>query len=161
FIEAESRVIGARLLIAQGLSDLAIESLADPPRRFPFSAERSEFLATLSLATACNGDTSRALALAEEASSSATTVQFQPLAACSKAICAINSDATDAPQQTSAAFNTVLATGGIDSFVTAYRGYPQLLVTLAKDENVRHVLGEITTRAKDWKLAVHSNLAET
>jgi ATP/maltotriose-dependent transcriptional regulator MalT len=161
FIEVESRVIAARLLISQGLPALAIKSLADPPRRFPFVAERSEFLATLGLATACHGERSAALALAQEAAASAQTVEVRSLAACTRAICAISSAAADASDQAIEAIETVLATGGIDPFVTAYRGYPKLIATLAQHLTLRDALVEITSRAQDWKLAVHSGLMDT
>jgi LuxR family maltose regulon positive regulatory protein len=160
FIEVEARVIGARLLISEGLAAQAIESLADPPKRFPFLGERSEFLATHALASACNGEAATALALAEEATGVAQTVEVQTLAACSRAISAITT-ATDATAQGGLALETALQTGGLDPFVTAYRGCPQLLSTLAKQPVFREALIEITTRAHDWKLAAYCQLIES
>jgi LuxR family transcriptional regulator, maltose regulon positive regulatory protein len=161
FFEVESRLIAARLLISQGLAGLAIKSLTDPPKRFPFIGEQSEFLATLAVAKACDGQNASALALATEASDSAQTVEVQVLAACARAICAINNNAANATEQAVEALETALATGGIDPFVTGYRGCPKLVQILAQQSRFKDVLLDITSRAQDWKLAVSSQLIET
>jgi len=161
FLEVESRIIRARLLISEGLPQAAITSLSEPPKRFPFPGERSEFFATLALARACTGESAEALALAEEATDAAQTVEVQSLAACARAISEISAKTNDAVTEASRAFETVLRTGGIDAFVTAYRGYPKLLRTLARESTLRDTLVEITSHARDWELAVQSHLVKT
>jgi len=123
--------------------------------------ERSEFLATLAVARACSKEDESALALAAEASESAQTVEVCVLAACARAICAINANAPNATDEAVEAFQTVQETGGVDAFVTAYRGCPRLLWTLAQQPDTRDALLEITSRAEDWRLAAYSQLIET
>ena len=55
FLQVEARLLRARLLLTEGLSARAVESLRDLPERFPFTAERGEYLATQALALACAG----------------------------------------------------------------------------------------------------------
>jgi DNA-binding NarL/FixJ family response regulator len=146
------------MLIAQGLAQRAIESLADPPRRFPFAGEHGEYLATLGLANACATDHTGALELANAASKAAQTVEVQSLAACTQAIVALNTEADDTASQISRAANIVAAGGGIDSFVTAYRGCPPLLSALADVDGYRETVVAITEHARDWTLAEAAGL---
>ena len=161
FIQVEARLIGARLLISEGLSARATESLADPPKRFPYGGERGEYIATLGLAHACAGRSTEALELALEAEALAETSEVKSLNACIQAIVALKSHADDAEEQASQAFQRVTDSGGIDGFVTAYRGYPTLLSTLSRRPELRDLLLEITSQANDWALAAESQLSET
>jgi DNA-binding NarL/FixJ family response regulator len=158
FNQVEVRLVRARMLIAQGLAQRAIESLADPPRRFPFAGEHGEYLATLGLAKACATDHTGALELANAASKAAQTVEVQSLAACTQAIVALNTEADDTASQISRAANIVAAGGGIDSFVTAYRGCPPLLSALADVDGYRETVVAITEHARDWTLAEAAGL---
>jgi DNA-binding NarL/FixJ family response regulator len=53
------------------------------------------------------------------------------------------------------------AVGNIDSYVTAYRGYPALLQSAVKDETLWDGLSKVLTDARDWNLvkgtALHSS----
>ena len=158
FNQVESRLVRARLLIAQGLAARAIESLADPPKRFPFEGEHGEYLATLALANACAGHHTKAIRLAREAGKTAQTVEVVTLTACTHAIATLAAQSDDADKLVCAAIDTVLRTGGIDSFVTAYRGYPQLLSILATKSEYRDSLITITEQAHDWELSASSHL---
>jgi DNA-binding NarL/FixJ family response regulator len=53
---------------------------------------------------------------------------------------------------------TVLDSGGIDSFVTAYRGCPQLLSMVSGDNRLKDTLRNILLRAQDDALAVSAGL---
>ena len=159
FNQVESRLLRARMLVAQGLADRAIDSLDNPPKRFPFEGEHSEYLATLALAQACSGDARRALALVHDAEANSQTVEVQSLAACVRAIVAIRANAVECIAQVRLSLETVMRVGGVDSFVTAYRGYPPLLTLSATIPEYRDSLLEITARAQDWALASSSLLA--
>jgi ATP/maltotriose-dependent transcriptional regulator MalT len=161
FIQVEARLIGARLLISEGLSARAVQSLADPPKRFPYGGERGEYLATLGLAHACGGLRAEALDHALQAEALAETSEVRSLNACIRAIVALESQAHDAQEQAAQAFQGVTDCGGIDGFVTAYRGYPPLLSALSRREELRDMLREITGQANDWALAAASHLSET
>jgi DNA-binding CsgD family transcriptional regulator len=158
FNQVEARLVRARMLIAQGLAVRAIESLADPPRRFPFAGEHGEYLATLGLAKACANDHSGALKLARAAGNAALTVEVQSLTACTNAIVALNAEADDVDTQIARAAEVITSGGGIDSFVTAYRGCPRLLRALAEVEDHRDTLVAITEQARDSKLAASARL---
>jgi ATP/maltotriose-dependent transcriptional regulator MalT len=153
FCQVEARLVRARLLIAQGLSDRAVQYLHDPPKRFPFAGEHGEYLATLGLATACTGDAKEALRLAKEARLEAQTVEVRSLTACANAIVEIDTKSANAQLAARTAFQTVLGTGGIDSFVTAYRGYPPFLEVIAAVAESKHALENIVNQARDWALA--------
>jgi ATP/maltotriose-dependent transcriptional regulator MalT len=96
-----------------------------------------------------------------EAEALAETSEVKSLNACIQAIVALKSHADNAEEQASQAFQRVTETGGIDGFVTAYRGYPTLLSTLARKTELRDLLLEITSQANDWALAAESQLSET
>jgi DNA-binding NarL/FixJ family response regulator len=53
---------------------------------------------------------------------------------------------------------TVLDSGGIDSFVTAYRGCPQLLNSLGDNDRLKDELRGIVLRARDNALALSAGL---
>jgi DNA-binding CsgD family transcriptional regulator len=152
FLELESRLLRCRLLVSQGLPERGAEVLKDAPKRFPFEAERGEYLATLGLALACAGHTSRPLQLAAEAEKIADTVEIKILAPCIRAIVALP-EKPSSSDLAAEAFRTVAQIENVDSFVTAYRGCPALLDALARHEDFVESLVEIMERAHDWPLA--------
>ena len=158
FNRVESRLIRARLLVAQGLAARAVQSLADPPKSFPFEGEHGEYLATLALAKACAGESLEALSLADNAGRTAQTVEVQSLTACAQAIAAIKDKSPEAESLARYAAETAFRVGGVDSFVTAYRACPELLNVLATVSELRDALTDITDHARDWELARSSGL---
>jgi DNA-binding NarL/FixJ family response regulator len=146
------------MLVAQGLSARAIESLDDPPRRFPFAGEHGDYLATLGLAKACAGHSDEAMRLMQEATGKAQTVEVTSLTACINAIARLQARSADADDVAQAAFETVLRAGGIDCFVTAYRGYPRLLSAVGAVPEHKDVLERIVDQANDWPLARSATL---
>lgn len=158
FLEVESRLIRCRLLIVQGLPSHGVESLREPPKRFPFVGERGEFLATLALALACSGQGKTAVRRVKEAQEIARTVEVRTLVPCVHAIVALQNSSSDASDLARTAFHTALDTGSIDSFVGAYRGYPKLLSSLATDSELAEPLAEIVDQARDWSMARATDL---
>jgi LuxR family maltose regulon positive regulatory protein len=159
FLELEARLARSRLLITQGLAGRGAEVLQDPPKRFPFEGERGEYLATRALALACSGDPTSALQLADQAQAISRTVEVRTLGPCTRAIVAVQNRLHDASESAAEALRTVLELGNVDSFVVAYRGYPELLATLARNPELREPLGQIVANASDWPLAKTYNLA--
>jgi hypothetical protein len=153
FLELEARMIRSRLLTAQGLSARGAEALRDPPKRFPFEGERGEYLVTLALALACSGDADSALRLTNEAEAISTTVEVRVLGPCNRAIVALQKRSSDAIDCANQALSAVRETGNVDSFVVAYRGYPDLLRTVTPDPKHRDQLEEIVEAARDWRMA--------
>lgn len=158
FLEVESRLIRCRLLIVQRLASHGVESLREPPKRFPFVGERGEFLATLALALACSGQGKTALRRVKEAQEIARTVEVRTLVPCVHAIVALQNSSSDASDLARTAFQTALDTGSIDSFVVAYRGYPPLLSSLSTDSELAEPLTEIVDQARDWSMARATDL---
>lgn len=158
FLEVESRLIRSRMLISQGLASRGAECLREPPKRFPFVAERGEFLATLGLALACSGQARVALRAAEEAQDIARTVEVKTLVPCIRAILAIQNQPSGGLDLAAEAFRTALQTGNIDSFVVAYRGCPALLSALSGQPEFAEPLAEIVDRARDWSIAKTAHL---
>jgi DNA-binding CsgD family transcriptional regulator len=158
FLEVESRLIRCRLFVVQGLASHGVESLREPPKRFPFASERGEYLATLALALACAGQGTPALRVAKEAEEIARTVEVRTLVPCIHAIVGLQSSSLDGPDLARDAFQTALETGSIDSFVVAYRGYPALLSSLSEDSELVEPLTEIIDQARDWSMARSANL---
>jgi DNA-binding NarL/FixJ family response regulator len=157
FVQCEATFIRSRLLISQGLPERAITILSDPPARFPFDGERGEHLATQGLAFACSGRMAEASEAASAAETLATTVEVRSLVACIRAVVDIGEDSTP---HTSAvrAMEIVLDSGGIDSFVTAYRGCPKLLGAIGNDDRIKDQLRDIVSHARDEALAVRVGL---
>jgi two-component system nitrate/nitrite response regulator NarL len=93
------------------------------------------------------------LRLAQQAREKAQTVEVKSLAACIEAIAALSTAYNEADDLVHSAVGTILQSGGIDSFVTAYRGYPPLLAAAGKAAAYVDVLSSIVNQARDWELA--------
>jgi len=161
FLLLEAQLIRARLLVSQGLHGRAMEALRHPPARFPFEAERAEFLATLALANACAGNGKVALQLAAKARSLSSSVEVRVLDKCVRGITDLSISAPGAREHATEAFLVASSVGNIDSYVTAYRGYPALLHSAAAQEALWEGLSKVLTDARDWNLikgtALHSS----
>jgi LuxR family maltose regulon positive regulatory protein len=158
FLEVESRLIRARLLIVQGLASRGAQLLREAPKRFPFEAERGEYLATMGLAFACSGEPRGAETLVDEAQRVARTVEVRTLVPCVRAIVAIQNQSNEAQDLARDAARAALGTGSIDSFVVCYRACPALLSSLSGDDELSEQLAEIIDRAHDWSIAKTINL---
>jgi DNA-binding NarL/FixJ family response regulator len=158
FVALESRLIRAKLLVAQGLSQRALEILQDPPDRFPFEGDHGEYLAIMALAYACASNPVLAARMADEAEATTQAVETQALAPCVRAIVALQEDSSSAHDVCSGAFARVLAVGNVDSFVVAYRGYPDLLTATAMEPSYLPTLRRIADEASDVDLARRAGL---
>lgn len=161
FVELESRLIRARMLIAQRMFAQARQVLKNVPERFPFEGDRGEYLATLGLASACLGESDLAIELVGQALQITKAVEIQTLSPCVTAIVALRERQPDAEERSSQAFQAVSRVGNVDSFVVAYRSYPALLSEVAKDPTVHVQLRVILEYAADTHLAKSLGLANT
>jgi LuxR family maltose regulon positive regulatory protein len=159
FLFLEARLIQARAFVSQGLHDRGIEALRNPPGTFPFEAERAEFLATLALATACAGNSEGALELVAEAQQISAAIEVRVLSKCVRAIVALSKESTDAAREAEEAFLLAENVGNIDSYVTAYRGFPLLLESVVDRPAFSEPLARILNDARDWHLARGRTLA--
>jgi DNA-binding CsgD family transcriptional regulator len=110
-------------------------------------------MATLALALACSGDNADASRIASEANALASTVEVRSLSACTRAIVQMRLDPRSSKDAAGETMAIVLDSGGVDSFVTAYRGYPDLLREIAHLNEFTEELRAIVTQARDENLA--------
>jgi DNA-binding NarL/FixJ family response regulator len=95
--------------------------------------------------------------MASEAEELASTVEVRSLTACAKAIVAMRLGRRPA-KVAREAMAIVVDSGGIDSFVTAYRGCPDLLREVARLKDFSEELSRIVARAHDDALARSTGL---
>jgi ATP/maltotriose-dependent transcriptional regulator MalT len=153
FLRLEAQLIRTRLLISQGLPERGIEQLSDRPNHYPFEAERAEVLATLALAHACAGRCTSATELASEAQAISTPVEVRIIDQCVRAITSASQASPEAAEEAIKAFELAREVGNLDSYVTAYRGYPGLLEPVVLQPNLRAGLAEVLSEARDERLA--------
>ncbi len=152
FLLLEAQLIRARLLMSQGLHAHAIETLRSPEASFPFEAERAEFLATLALANACAGSSKTALRLMARAQEMSSAIEVRVFDKCVQGIVGLTTSAPGAAETATHAFRVANAVGNIDSYVTAYRGFPALLQSAIYERTLWDPLSQILTNARDWNL---------
>jgi len=152
FLAAEVRILRLRLFIALRAPERAREVLFPPQDIRVSGAEHAEYLASRALAMACAGDQEAASLLAAQALKIATSMEVKALCECSAAVCALSCEDPDAGTLALSAYRASEATGDMDIFVCAYRGFPKLLESLI-DTPARTALEQLLGRARDQALA--------
>lgn len=155
FLEIEAQLLRARLLISQGRAPEAVELLNKTPERFPYNGEEGEWLATQALALSTVGDP-KAAALVNHAESTASTIELKTLVPLVRGIADLQAGRTTAGAI--AAFEVILDLGTLDFFVTAYRGCPQLLFSIAADQRFKEPLTAILATSDDANLAKQAGI---
>jgi LuxR family maltose regulon positive regulatory protein len=158
FLAAQERMLRARLWLAQGVSERAVAVLEDPPVRFPHSAEEKEFVALRSLSLVAAGRIEAALEDADAALVGARSVEALTLVPAIRAIAALKTQSHDAQELARHAFTVAQSSGDFNSFVTAYRAVPELLMSIAKDRDLRAILRNMLTNARDFDLGKQAML---
>jgi LuxR family maltose regulon positive regulatory protein len=158
FLRLEAQLIRSRVFVAQGFPQRGIDELDHPPKKFPFEAERAELLATLALAHACAGNPESGLKLIRQAQKISTPVEVTVLAQCVRAIASLTRAEPQAPEEATRAFDLALEVGNIDSYVTAYRGFPAMLDPVIERPDLHAALGDVLENARDWPLVKHTPL---
>lgn len=142
-----------RLHIAQGAFDLAIEHGAvdvDGATR----SLRAELHATYALALAGFGDFRCACELAQTALRESIAVESFINAHCALAVAALRrNDQELALSHAKMALERATRTGMIESFVSAYRGCPELIVCLLADQSTHAEISLIVARVGDIEVA--------
>jgi DNA-binding NarL/FixJ family response regulator len=147
-----STAVRMRLLIAQASFEAAASragiDLSDATRSL-----RGELLGVQALALAGLGQARRSAQLAASALDASIGVESGIAANCALAVCALNQDHQDeALRRATAALARAVHTGMIESFVSAYRGCPELLVCLLQDRKQHAPLESVLARAGDKQL---------
>jgi DNA-binding NarL/FixJ family response regulator len=151
-------VVRARLHLAAGAVDDALEDLATHEHRSASVAMQGEFLACLALALACAGRSREAERTANRARSLSRRTEVVAVVPWVTAISALRTREDNQHSITKQALTTAIHVGNLDSVVTAYRAFPQLLHSLARDNESRDNLAVILEQARDHAHARQSGV---
>ncbi len=152
-----SWAVRTRLLNAQGAFDLATTR---PVPRDPgvTPSLEGELTACYALAYAGSGELTRAVSHAERALASSIATEIVITAPCALAVCASkNRDTSVARNQARLALDATTKSGMIESFVCAYRGCPELVVSLLADVDTHEDLERILAAAGDASIAPNAS----
>jgi len=147
-----STAIRMRMLIAQASFEAAI-GRADVDLSVTTRSLRGELFGVHALALAAVGEVQRSAEMAETALRSSIGVESHISAHCALAVGALNrNQQQEALTHASEALQHAVHTGMIESFVSAYRGCPELLVCLLQKRDQHAPLELVLTRAGDKQL---------
>ncbi len=144
-----SWAVRTRLLNAQGAFDV---STAQPIPKDPAvtSSLVGELTACYALAYAGADELDRAVVYAERALSSSIATEIVVTAPCALSVAASKTrDASSAREHAGVALGAASKSGMIESFVCAYRGCPELIVSLLADVSTHEDLKRILAAAGD------------
>jgi LuxR family transcriptional regulator, maltose regulon positive regulatory protein len=142
-----------RLRLAQGTAtDRPIE-VDSPSREGSTPAMLADYLGAVALVLACRGDHGRADDFANQVERVSKTLEGRSFAGWARVISAHQRSSPKASDLAHRTFEEFYASGFRDSFVSAYRGYPQLLNTLGANEQLLPEIGRIVASARDHAVA--------
>ena len=151
-----STAVRMRMLISQAAFDAAVIR-ADIDLSIATRSIQGELLAVQALALAALGQVRRSTQMAESALNASIGVESGISAHCALAVGALNQDQQDeALSHATAALTRAVYTGMIESFVSAYRGCPELVVCLLQDREQHAALELVLARAGDRQLVPDS-----
>jgi ATP/maltotriose-dependent transcriptional regulator MalT len=150
--DATAASVGAAVRIRTEISQGTFDAALDRPLPLPFDAPRSlraEVTACRALALAGVGHLKQAAELAQAALES-VGVEATIMARATRAVVAIReADHATARDEAVQALDCATRTGVIESFVAAYRGFPELIVCLLEDKSLHADLADILKLAGD------------
>jgi ATP/maltotriose-dependent transcriptional regulator MalT len=146
----------ALLHLAMGKPEAALAATsASVDRSFPPST-RAEYLACRAIFLSVEAHLEEALSAAHEAVSTSSALEPSIYSQMARVIVADASSDAAAEDLASAAFRAAMESGGIDCFVAAYRGWPQILRRI--DASLHDSLAVVLYRANDHNLARSAGL---
>jgi DNA-binding CsgD family transcriptional regulator len=152
-----SWAVRTRLLNAQGAFDLATARPVPRETGVTNSLE-GELIACYALAYSGSGELDRAVSHAEQALARSIATEIVITAPCALAVAASKRRDTSAAQaHARRAFEATTKSGMIESFVCAYRGCPELVVSLLADVETHEGLARILAAAGDESMVSVSN----
>lgn len=143
-----------RISLALGDVDHALATANQRWTRIPNPALWAEFRCSAALAQALTGNLMEALHYVKDLDVDRVTVEAYLLAACVRAIVAIQSDDRAASELTRRCVERALHTRNFDSFISSYRAFPGLLAVASSAASTRPQLTEIVRRGSDVELAL-------
>ena len=149
--------VRTRLLNAQGAFDMATAHPVPRDAGVTSSLE-GELTACYALAYAGSGELDRAVTHAERALASSIATEIVITSPCALAVAASKRrDASAARTYARRALNATTESGLIESFVCAYRGCPELVVSLLADVDTHEDLERILAAAGDASIAPNAS----
>jgi ATP/maltotriose-dependent transcriptional regulator MalT len=145
--------VRARLQLALGSIDEALETFETHHHRLSLVGMEGEFLACWSLALACRGRSREAERKARQAEATTQRAEVAALVPWTRAVTALRIGARDARSLAQQALETAGRIGNLDGFVTAYRAFPPVLDSLASNEKNRKILVATLEQSRDQALA--------
>lgn len=152
--QMSSVALSARVHLARGEYERALDIMATDWDRTASSGMEGDYLATKALVLACCERLDEAEALTAESRSTSNQIDARVLRAFVEATVAHQRQSSDAVTVLSAAIDESQATGNLDAFVSAYRGFPALLTSL---ENLNQQSKEV---ARQLVISVDPHLGE-
>jgi LuxR family maltose regulon positive regulatory protein len=157
FGEVNLRLVRARLCLAKGRIEEAIELTAGTAKEAPVIGLRGEALAVRALSLAAGDRLQDALRLAGEAVTITRNIEARTLGHLVQAVVAIRSR-SGSDEEVRRASYVLSETENFDSLVTTYRVFPELLRYLDQTENRSLDLATVLRRARDTRLGLHAGL---
>ena len=148
-----TQAVRTRLFTAQGAFELALSKPLPAGDDLP-PAMYAELCSAYAVASAGHGLTDRARQLAEIGEHHSIAPDARIGAACARAIVALrNSDYDEGCREAQVALARAIRAGLIEPLVTAYRGCPEIVVSLLTDPKSHSDLTHVLTLAGDAALA--------
>ena len=145
--------VRARLQLALGSIDEALETFETHHHRLSLVGMEGEFLACWSLALACRGRSREAERKARQAEATTQRAEVAALVPWTRAVTALRIGARDTRSIAQQALETATRIGNLDSLVTAYRAFPPVLDSLAGNVENRKILVATLEQSRDHALA--------
>ncbi len=141
-VAMNAATVEARLLLALGSYDEALDATSRVWDRVPSKTMYGEYVGCRALVLACSGRANEALDAAKEADAISVQLDARVLTSWARAVVAVRTnDAAQPPKALLTAVRLLETTGHVDGFVAAYRGYPPLLA------NARPLINGLDFRA--------------
>ena len=148
-----AKALLTRLRIAQGEPERAVYEMSGEPTGVTPSMVM-EVRASRGLAEACCGCLDEALQRVVGLEGVTRAVEPVVLTACIRAVASLSRGDECARRDSRAALDVAVSSGNLDSFVCAYRGFPQLAIELLADRENRQTVSELLARVGDEHILV-------
>jgi DNA-binding CsgD family transcriptional regulator len=153
YFVAKTRLLRARVAIARGAPRQAAAHLPVDSRITAEPPYRGEYIAIKALALACAGELDEANSYAEAALALTQCICAVLIVCSARAIISLHDSTDQAPTDAGHAFAAAARAGVLDTWVLAYRGWPQLLGAVCEDRDLLDPLAEVLLEANDQSLA--------
>jgi len=164
----ESKTIQCKIRLAEGAFDQAIATSNIATRERPTSGMFAEYLAFRGLAFIRSGDSKEGRRLLDEAHGLSGILDARAAIRYARTAADLEESTSDAEASLRDALHFLVSTGHVDSFVAAYRSYPELLhacfrLSDAPHDELRLIVGrardEAITRSIGFPLQAAANRA--